>query len=200
MQTLKLFFFFIPARCHAHRHYWLLPFYTTFSDLALGWGSQGQCKAKPVAHFSSWTSWYYWVRFNEVIVVLFAVSKNLNVGTCSDFCELIWFKLAVMIDIITLYILILVKVILTFIDSHKHARKLFLAKICLPVISQSFQSMRMEFSVLFKLLVWWVWHSFHLDYHIQRRELYLHDLKLFSFFLYCKISLFSDILQAVRDH
>ena len=33
--------------CHAYRHHWLLPFYTTFTDLDFGWGSQGWCKAKP---------------------------------------------------------------------------------------------------------------------------------------------------------
>ena len=30
----------------AYRHYWLLPFFTTFTDLDLAWGSQVQCKAK----------------------------------------------------------------------------------------------------------------------------------------------------------
>ena len=32
--------------CHPYRHHWLLPFYTTFTDLA--WRSEGQCKAKPI--------------------------------------------------------------------------------------------------------------------------------------------------------
>ena len=34
--------------CHAYRHHGLLQFYLTFSDLDLGWGLQGQHKAKPV--------------------------------------------------------------------------------------------------------------------------------------------------------
>ena len=33
--------------CLAYKHHWLLPFCITFSDLELGWGSQGQRKAKP---------------------------------------------------------------------------------------------------------------------------------------------------------
>ena len=34
--------------CHAYRHHWLLPSYTTLSDFDLGLQSQGQCKAKPL--------------------------------------------------------------------------------------------------------------------------------------------------------
>ena len=34
--------------CNACMHFWLLPFYTTLSDLDLGWEQQGKHKAKPV--------------------------------------------------------------------------------------------------------------------------------------------------------
>ena len=34
--------------CHAYGHHRLPPFLTTFSDLDLDWGAQGQCKAKPI--------------------------------------------------------------------------------------------------------------------------------------------------------
>ena len=64
--------------------HFILPFYTSFTDPDLAWGSQGQHKAKPIGFFShtlliwsgwnlmwwwsisSWTSWdYFWVRFNS---------------------------------------------------------------------------------------------------------------------------------------
>ena len=41
--------------CHVHRHHWLLLFCTTFNDLGLGWGSQGQRKAKPLGFIFSHT-------------------------------------------------------------------------------------------------------------------------------------------------
>ena len=34
--------------CCCYIHHWLLPFYTTFTDLELAWGSQGLRKARPV--------------------------------------------------------------------------------------------------------------------------------------------------------
>ena len=42
--------------CHVYGHHWLLPLYTTFSGLGLGWGLQGQRKAKPFGNFfcSKW--------------------------------------------------------------------------------------------------------------------------------------------------
>ena len=45
LQAVQPFFFYT---CLACRHYWLLPFDATFTDLGLARGSQGQCKAKPV--------------------------------------------------------------------------------------------------------------------------------------------------------
>ena len=41
--------------CHVYRHDWLLPFCTTFTDLDLAWGSQGQCKAKSIGFIFSHT-------------------------------------------------------------------------------------------------------------------------------------------------
>ena len=70
--------------CHARRHHWLLPFYTTFTDSDLGWESKGQHKQNLLASFSctlfnwsgwnficcwsnsSWTLWYYfWDLINK---------------------------------------------------------------------------------------------------------------------------------------
>ena len=41
--------------CHAYRHRYLLPLYTTFSDLDLGWRSRDQPKTKPVGFIFSHT-------------------------------------------------------------------------------------------------------------------------------------------------
>ena len=41
--------------CHAYRNCWLLLLYTTFTDLDLAWGSQGQCKVKPIGFILSHT-------------------------------------------------------------------------------------------------------------------------------------------------
>ena len=111
---------------HVYRHYWLLPFNTTFTDLDLAWGSQDQCLASfscTLFIWSGWnlvccwrnssgTSWYYfWVRFIEtwkITAVLHTASKNLNVGMHLYVNEWIWFKLGILIDAVVLYILILV--------------------------------------------------------------------------------------------
>ena len=37
----------VLSYCHAYMHHWPHPFYNTFSDLDLGWGSQSQWKAVP---------------------------------------------------------------------------------------------------------------------------------------------------------
>ena len=99
-QTVWPTFSYLP--CLYYRHYWLLPFCTTFSDLDRGWGSQGQRKAKPIGFIlrnlfiwsgwklmwclsnSSWTSWdYLWLRFIEtrgITAVLLTVSKDLTLA------------------------------------------------------------------------------------------------------------------------
>ena len=41
---------FFCTHC-GYKHQWLLPFYNSFSDLDLGWGWQGQHKAKPVVFY-----------------------------------------------------------------------------------------------------------------------------------------------------
>ena len=86
--------------CSVYTHCWLLTFYTTFSDLDLGWGSQGQFRAKPfwlhflktLLNWSGWrnssrTFWYYfWVRFSEtreVTAILWTLSKLL---VCWSLC------------------------------------------------------------------------------------------------------------------
>ena len=45
MQTVQPTFF---LSCHAYRHLRLLPFYTTFTDLDLAWGSRDPHKGKPI--------------------------------------------------------------------------------------------------------------------------------------------------------
>ena len=97
-------FFFYTG--YAYRHYWLLPCYTTLSDLDLDWGSQGQHKVKPVGFFFSLFSRirikivcgfeaiqsehpdtiFQW-DFNEtreITPVLLTASENLNVGMHLD--------------------------------------------------------------------------------------------------------------------
>ena len=49
--------------------------------------------------------------------------RNLSVGMHLDGCELIWFKLGIMIDATKLYILTLVYVALTLIQGHRNVRK-----------------------------------------------------------------------------
>ena len=62
-------------------------------------------------------------------------SKNVNAGTHSDIYELIWFRLAMMIDTVVLYILIL---------------GLEGKKISATIISQSFPSVWIEFCILLR--------------------------------------------------
>ena len=116
--------------CHTYWYHWLLPFHTTFTDLDLAWGSQGQCKAKPVGLFSpalsnwsgwnlmwwwnnsSWTSWdYFLVRFierRETSVVFLTASRRCNICMHLDDCKSIWCNLGSMIDTVVLYFLVLV--------------------------------------------------------------------------------------------
>ena len=97
---------------HTSRHHCLLPFYTTFTDLDLGWVSQGQHNAKPLAfiflHFylirvsliwcwsnSRWISWYhFWVKFNDIMEItdaLLCEKKSWKIGIHSDIYEHICF-------------------------------------------------------------------------------------------------------------
>ena len=47
--------------CHTYRHHYLLPFYTTFTDLDLTCWSQDQCKAKPIGFIFSHTVHLIWL-------------------------------------------------------------------------------------------------------------------------------------------
>ena len=48
-----LLFHFSPHPMSDYRHHWLLPFYPTYTDLDLAWGSQGHRKSKTYwFHFS----------------------------------------------------------------------------------------------------------------------------------------------------
>ena len=60
--TIKFF-----HTCHAYRHHWLLPFYTLFSDLDPGCGSQGQRKAKPLGFIFLHTIWLMKIRFEMML-------------------------------------------------------------------------------------------------------------------------------------
>ena len=58
-----------------------------------------------------------WVRFIEPkdrTAVLLTVSKNFSIGMHSNFYELVWFKLNMMVNRIILYIFVLVLVTLNF--------------------------------------------------------------------------------------
>ena len=127
--------------CLAYRLHWLLPLST---DLDLAWGSQGQCKAKPIGFIFSHTfqlikmkfdvvmkqfkqtSWDYilvsFIEIREITAVLLTVSKSFNTGMQSDVYESISFKLCMMIDTIILYILFSVSMTLTFIQGHSCIR------------------------------------------------------------------------------
>ena len=70
----KLYLWTLHADCstnllHTYRHCWLLPFYTTFTDLDLALGSQGQHKAQ---------SKMYWLHF------LPHFSSDQEEGWCCD--------------------------------------------------------------------------------------------------------------------
>ena len=105
------FFSYLPC--------WLAPvFYnliTTFSDLDLVWGSQGQCstKAPGFIFLHTWTEWMkfaieverpdtnFWLGLNEIremTAVLLTASKNFQAAMHSDIYEMSWFKLGMMID------------------------------------------------------------------------------------------------------
>ena len=113
------------------RHHWLLPFYTSFGDPDLSWGSQVQWKAKSVGftffhivsvnrsgwnlmcwNDHSWASWsFLCVRFIEsckISAVLLTGSKNFGTDMSSVIYEPIWFILYVMLDTTELYVLILI--------------------------------------------------------------------------------------------
>ena len=83
----------------------------------------------------------------EITAVLqTALKKNVSVGMHLDVYVWIWFKLSMMIDTIELYILILVWPLLWRSQECKKAKDY------LPIISQNFQSIWMEFGVLSRLV------------------------------------------------
>ena len=124
--------------CHACRHHWLVPFYTTVSDTGFGLGSQSRGKAKPVsffflAHF--WTDqseiWYcvevihvehpetFWgkcLESREITAVSLTASRKNNIGMHVQ--KPVWFQLDTMMGPFELYTLTL-----AFFQSHRCARK-----------------------------------------------------------------------------
>ena len=102
----------------------------------------------------SWTSWDFWVRFNEttsreITAVLLTVSKDFNVDMQSDVYESVWFTFG-MTDCIVLYILILVWLTLALIQSDRSVRK---QKTSALIISQHDQWIGMKCGVSLKLVV-----------------------------------------------
>ena len=53
--------------CRAYRHHWLLPYYTTFTDHDLAWGSQDQHKAKPFGFILAGTFHLISMKFDIVL-------------------------------------------------------------------------------------------------------------------------------------
>ena len=114
--------------CHAYSHHWLLTFCTTFTDLDLGWLSQGQRKAKPLSFIFTHifqlirmkfdvvltqfqvlkkSRSYFWMSVNVTKALDTGVqtaSKNFNIGMHSDIYESIWLTLGNMIYTVELYI------------------------------------------------------------------------------------------------
>ena len=89
-QPIFFFFFFFYNTCHAYRHHGLLPLYTTFTDLDICWGSQGNCKAKPLSFNFSHVFQLIRVKFDIVLKLL-----KLNNMT------LVWMRVNVEREIIT---------------------------------------------------------------------------------------------------
>ena len=116
--------------CRTYRHNWLLPFYTTFTDLVLCLGVIWSVQSK--------TSWLHFLthfqlirikfgmeckQFKLNILILFlskikwnkgnnccftACIERLNISRHSRVCESIWFKISMTIDTIVLCVLKLV--------------------------------------------------------------------------------------------
>ena len=148
-------------------------FYTAFTDLDLTWGSQGQWKQNLLVPFpgalfkySGWnlichwsnsgsTPWYcFWVTLNEtreMSAVLLAASKNFKVGMLSDVYEFIWFKVSVVIDTIGLCSWMIVSLTLALIQGQR-SKECEKAKTSMAIISQIFQLILMEFSMLLRLV------------------------------------------------
>ena len=106
MQTFKPFF---SHTCYAYRHHWPLLFYTTFSDLDLGLGSQGQHKGKPVnfifSHIFNCSGWNLILVLNTLMLLLSEIllesevspvllcQKNFYSEMYSDMClAQIWYN------------------------------------------------------------------------------------------------------------
>ena len=131
------FFSYVPSLYYKHQ---FIPL-----SLDLAWESQGQCKSKSLIFSHTFPlirikfdlvlkqfklnivilflSEMYWIWNKKKSAVLFTGSKNFNVGMHSDVYELIWFKFSMIIDTIVLYILILVRITLTFTEGHRSMRK-----------------------------------------------------------------------------
>ena len=96
--------------CHALGHIWLLPSYTTFSDLNHGSGSQGQHKAKPIGFSHTLFNWmrsnliwwrcslsltywdYFLLRFIGSREIL-GVTKCIKKLQCRHACKHLWTNL-----------------------------------------------------------------------------------------------------------
>ena len=100
---------------HAYRHHWLLPCYTTFTDLEFVWGSQDEHKVKPIGILFWHTFQLLRIKFDMVMkqfklnilgLPLRKISgnkgnncsftnciKNFNIGMYSEVYKSIWFLL-----------------------------------------------------------------------------------------------------------
>ena len=100
---------------------------------------------------SSWLSWdYFWVRFFETRekLLLYRLHKNFNVGMHLDVYKSIWFNFGTMIDTLVLVIL----TCLFDLDFHWRLLEWMKAEISVPIVSQSFQLIWIEFSTLLRFV------------------------------------------------
>ena len=85
----------------------------------------------------------------EIIAVLLTAFKKFNVGMHLNVYESVWFKFYTMTDTITLYIL---NSSLFDLDLDSRSQECKKAKASVAIISHNFQSVRMEFGILLRLV------------------------------------------------
>ena len=138
--------------CFGYRNHWLWPFYTTFSDLDLGWGHKGQHKTKDVGLFSCRFFQLNGVNFSMVMKqfnlrlflsmilesrgkkVLFDCWKTFNMDILLGVYEPVWFSLDV-IDTTEFYILIQVSITFMLLQGHGMQERKNICANCLPNLS-----------------------------------------------------------------
>ena len=70
----------------SYRHHWLLPFYTSFTDHDLAWGSQGQHKAKPLGFILCSNSVKKWLEVAQALAGVDYIRK-MTAKKPGKYCE-----------------------------------------------------------------------------------------------------------------